>query len=54
MLRRMYIVQKLDEIFCRHWLGPFDMCYDLGLGCLYWFFVWMAYVLVMGVLKSPI
>jgi hypothetical protein len=21
----MYIVQKKDEIFCRHWLGPFDL-----------------------------
>jgi hypothetical protein len=34
----MYIVQKLDEIFCRHWLGPFDLWCDLDLRLLYWFF----------------
>jgi hypothetical protein len=34
----MYIVQKLDEIFCRHLLGPFDLWCDLVLGFLYWFF----------------
>jgi hypothetical protein len=28
----MYVVQKLDEIFCRHQLGPFIV------GFLYWFF----------------
>jgi hypothetical protein len=48
MLRRMYIVQKLDEIFCRHQLGPFDLWCDLVLECLYWFFVWMIYLLVIG------
>jgi hypothetical protein len=34
----MYIVQKLDEIFCRHHLSPFDLWCDLDLGFLYWFF----------------
>jgi hypothetical protein len=38
LLRRMDIVQKLDEIFCRHWLGPFDLWCDLVLEFLYWFF----------------
>jgi hypothetical protein len=28
----MYIVQMLDEIFCRHQLGPFDLWCDLDLG----------------------
>jgi hypothetical protein len=32
LLRRMYIVQQLDEIFCRHQLGPFDLWSDLVLG----------------------
>jgi hypothetical protein len=27
----MYIVQHLDEIFCRHQLGPFDLWCDLVL-----------------------
>jgi hypothetical protein len=31
-------VQKLDEIFYRHQLGPFDLWCDLVLGLLYWFF----------------
>jgi hypothetical protein len=30
-LRRMYIVQKLDEIFCRHQVGPCDLWCDLVL-----------------------
>jgi hypothetical protein len=47
-VRRMYIVQKLDEIFCRHKLGSFDLWFDLVLGFLYGFFVWMTYLLVMG------
>jgi hypothetical protein len=51
LLRRMYIVQKLDEIFCRHWLGLFDLWCDLDLGFLYWLFVWMTNLLVMGVIK---
>jgi hypothetical protein len=34
----MCIVPKLDEIFCRHQLGPFDLWCDLVLGFLYWFF----------------
>jgi hypothetical protein len=33
--RRIYIVQKLDEIFCRHQLGTFDLWCDLDLGFLY-------------------
>jgi hypothetical protein len=28
-------VQKLDEIFCRHQLGPFDLWCDLDLGFLF-------------------
>jgi hypothetical protein len=48
LLRRMYIVQKLDEIFCRHQLGPFDLWCDLVLEFLYWFFVWVTYLLVIG------
>jgi hypothetical protein len=48
LLRRMYIVQMLDEIFCRHQLGPFGIWWDLVLEFLYWFFVWMTYLLVMG------
>jgi hypothetical protein len=31
----MYIVQKLDEIFCRYQLGPFDLWCDLVLEFLY-------------------
>jgi hypothetical protein len=53
LLRRMYILQKLDEIFYKHQLGPFDLWYDLVLEFLYWLFVWMTYLLVMGGLKSP-
>jgi hypothetical protein len=30
----MYILQKLDEIFCIHQLGPFDLWCDLVLGFL--------------------
>jgi hypothetical protein len=51
LLRRMYIVQKLNEIFCRHQLGPFDLWCGLVLEFLYWFFVWMTYLLVMGGIK---
>jgi hypothetical protein len=29
LLRRMYIVEMLDEIFCIHQLGPFDLWCDL-------------------------
>jgi hypothetical protein len=46
-------VQKLDEIFCRHQLGPFGLWCDLVLGFLYWFLIWMTYLLVMGILRSP-
>jgi hypothetical protein len=38
LLRRIYVVQMLDEIFCRHQLGPFDLSCDLVLEFLYWFF----------------
>jgi hypothetical protein len=44
----MYIVQKLNKIFCRHQLGPFDLWCHLDIGFLYWFFVWMTYLLVIG------
>jgi hypothetical protein len=30
--------QKLDEIFCRHQLGAFDLWCDLDLRFLHWFF----------------
>jgi hypothetical protein len=34
---------------CRHQLDPFDVWYILGLGFLYWFFVWMTHLLmIMG------
>jgi hypothetical protein len=52
LLRRMYIVLLLDETFCRHQLGPFDLWCHLLLGFLVDFFVWMTYVLVTGILKS--
>jgi hypothetical protein len=49
--RIMYIVWMLDEIFCRHQLGPIDIrCYFV-LEFLYWFCVWMTYLLVMGGIK---
>jgi hypothetical protein len=54
LLRRMYIVCMLDEIFFRHQLSPFDLWCDLVLEFLYWFFFWMTYLLVIGeLLKSP-
>jgi hypothetical protein len=54
LLRRMYIVQKLDEIFCRHLLGPFDLWHDLTLEFLYWFFCLDDLSIGdRGVLKSP-
>jgi hypothetical protein len=53
LLGRIYIVLKLNEIFCRHQLGLFDVWCDLVIEFLYWFFVWITYVFVMGVLKSP-
>jgi hypothetical protein len=34
----MYIVQILDEILCRHQLGPFDLWCNLVSEFLYWFF----------------
>jgi hypothetical protein len=51
LLRRMYIVQMLDEIFCRHQLGPLDLWCDLVLKFLYWFFVWNTYLLVIRGIK---
>jgi hypothetical protein len=54
LLRRMYIVCILNEIFWRHQLGPFDLRCTLVLEFLYWFFAWVTYLLVIaGVLKSP-
>jgi hypothetical protein len=44
-------MQKLNEIFCRHQLGPFGLWCDLVVEFLYWFFVWMTYLLVMGGIK---
>jgi hypothetical protein len=35
---KMYIVLLLDELFCRHQLGPFELWYHLALGFLCWFF----------------
>jgi hypothetical protein len=44
----MYIVQQLDEIFCRYQLGPFDLWCGLVVEFID-FFVWMTYLLVIGV-----
>jgi hypothetical protein len=50
----MYILRMLDEIFYRYQLGPFDLWCNLVLEFLYWFFVWMTYLMVIGgLLKSP-
>jgi hypothetical protein len=50
----MCIVQKLDEIFCRHQLCPFDLWRDLVLGFLYWFFCLDDLSIGdRGVLRSP-
>jgi hypothetical protein len=48
----MYIVHKLDEIFCRHQLGPFDLWCDLDVGFLYFLFGWPIFWL-WGLLKAP-
>jgi hypothetical protein len=54
LLRRMYFVQQLDEIFCRHQLGPFCLWCDLVLEFLYWFFCLdVLSIGDRGVLKSP-
>jgi hypothetical protein len=54
LLRRIYIVQRLDEMFCRHQLGPFDLWCDLVLEFLYWFFCLDDLSNCdKGVLKSP-
>jgi hypothetical protein len=47
----MYVVQMLDEIFCKHQLGPFDLWCDLVLEFLHWFLIWITYVLVIEVIK---
>jgi hypothetical protein len=53
MLRRLYILQKWDEIYYRHQLSPFDLWCGLVLEFLCdFFFVWMTYLLVIGVLMS--
>jgi hypothetical protein len=48
LLRIMCIVQMLDEILCSHQLITFDLWCDLFLEFLYGFFVWMTYLLVIG------
>jgi hypothetical protein len=54
LLRRMYIVQKLDKIFCRYQLGPIDLWYDLVLEFFSsFFFLDDLSIGDMGVLKSP-
>jgi hypothetical protein len=54
LLRRMCIVQKLYEIFCRHQLGPFNLWCDSVLEFLYWFFCLDDLSFGdRGVLKSP-
>jgi hypothetical protein len=53
LLRRMYIVQMLDEIFCRHQQGSFDLWCDLDLGFLYWYFLDDLSIGDRSVLKSP-
>jgi hypothetical protein len=52
-LRRMYIVKKLDEIFYRHQLCPFDLWCDLVLGFLYWILFGWLICWWWGVLRSP-
>jgi hypothetical protein len=47
------ISSLLDEIFCRHQLGPFGLWYHLILGFLCWFFFDDLSVGDRGVLKSP-
>jgi hypothetical protein len=39
----MYIVQKLDEIVCRHQLVPFDLWCDLVLEFVDFLFGWPIY-----------
>jgi hypothetical protein len=54
LLRRIYIEQKLDEIFCRHQLVAFNLWYDLVLEFLYWFFCFDDLSICdRAVLKSP-
>jgi hypothetical protein len=52
-VRTMYIVQKLDQMFCRHQLGSFDLLCDLVLEFLYWFFLDHLSINDRGALKSP-
>jgi hypothetical protein len=49
----MCIVQKLDEIFCRHQLGPFDLWCDLVLEFIDFFCLDDLSIGDRGVLKSP-
>jgi hypothetical protein len=49
LLRRMYIMQKLDGILCTHQLGPFDLWCDLVLE----FFFYYSYVHTMLGLFLP-
>jgi hypothetical protein len=52
-LRKMYIVQMFDEIYCSHQLGPFDLWCDLVL-TFHWFFCLDDLSTGdRGVLKSP-
>jgi hypothetical protein len=62
MLRWMYIVLLLNEIFCKHQVGPFDLWCYVVLGFLCWFllpifgFFFLLILLPIGdrrVLKSP-
>jgi hypothetical protein len=47
-------VQKLDEIFCRHQVVPFDLWWGLVLEFLYWLFCLDDLSIGdRGVLKSP-
>jgi hypothetical protein len=51
---KMNIVQKLDEIFCRHQLGLFDLWCHLVLGFLWWCFCLDDLSIGnRGILKSP-
>jgi hypothetical protein len=55
LLRRMYIVWIVYEIFYRHQLGSFDLCCDLVLDFLYGFFFCLDDLFsgYRGILKSP-
>jgi hypothetical protein len=54
LLTRIYIMQKLHEILRRHQLGLFDLCCDLNLEFLYWFFCLDDLSIGdRGIVKSP-